>query len=292
MSDTNAHHPIGPGRTDRRAHTTPHAALACPLAAPALAALAAWLAPAAHAQPIEIQNPGFEDVVLQDDEFFYGNLGGTPGWVGTLDFTWGSWNPPSLAYPDETPEGSNDGWLYYDSDQGQADMTQALDATLQPGTTYTLSMYIGNPEAYFSEFNQFFYELEGFPGYRVELRAGDVVIAADENSLAPPDGTFEHTSIAYEVADDDPLIGEQLSIRLVNLNEGPGFEVDFDDVQLVAGGACIADCDGNGSLNILDFVCFQNLFQSGDPGADCDANGQFNILDFVCFQNLFQAGCP
>jgi hypothetical protein len=25
---------------------------------------------------------------------------------------------------------------------------------------------------------------------------------------------------------------------------------------------------------------------------DCDANAQFNILDFVCFQGLFQAGCP
>ena len=55
---------------------------------------------------------------------------------------------------------------------------------------------------------------------------------------------------------------------------------------------CFADCDGNGVLNILDFVCYQGLFQAGDPGADCDGNGVLNILDFVCFQGAFQAGCP
>ena len=54
---------------------------------------------------------------------------------------------------------------------------------------------------------------------------------------------------------------------------------------------CDADCDGNGELNILDFVCFQTLFQSGDDSADCDASGELNILDFVCFQTAFQIGC-
>jgi hypothetical protein len=31
---------------------------------------------------------------------------------------------------------------------------------------------------------------------------------------------------------------------------------------------------------------------AGDPDADCDGNGALNVLDFVCFQNLFKAGCP
>jgi len=56
-------------------------------------------------------------------------------------------------------------------------------------------------------------------------------------------------------------------------------------------GGCYADCDGNGELNILDFVCYQNTFTAGDDAADCDGNGQLNILDFVCFQNEFTAGC-
>jgi hypothetical protein len=35
---------------------------------------------------------------------------------------------------------------------------------------------------------------------------------------------------------------------------------------LVGSGApCVADCNGDGVLNILDFVCFQNKFVSGCP---------------------------
>lgn len=59
----------------------------------------------------------------------------------------------------------------------------------------------------------------------------------------------------------------------------------------VIGCPCAADVNGDGNLNILDFVAFQALFINGDPAADCDGNGQFNILDFVCFQALFSAGC-
>ena len=62
-------------------------------------------------------------------------------------------------------------------------------------------------------------------------------------------------------------------------------------VQLVPAGGCAPDVNGDGVLNILDFVAFQGLFVNGDPAADCDDNGALNVLDFVCFQGLFQAGC-
>ena len=54
---------------------------------------------------------------------------------------------------------------------------------------------------------------------------------------------------------------------------------------------CYPDFNGDGALNILDFVAFQNAFVGGDAGADCNGDGALNILDFVCFQNAFQAGC-
>ena len=71
-----------------------------------------------------------------------------------------------------------------------------------------------------------------------------------------------------------------------------GMEVDH--VQYAGGDVvdCAPDCNGDGNLNILDFVCFQSMWQAQSPDGDCDANGQFNILDFVCFQGLFQQGCP
>jgi hypothetical protein len=68
--------------------------------------------------------------------------------------------------------------------------------------------------------------------------------------------------------------------------------LDDDDVYVGAGGECEADCNGDGSLNILDFVCFQNLFKADSPGADCNGDGSLNILDFVCYQNAFKNGCP
>lgn len=54
---------------------------------------------------------------------------------------------------------------------------------------------------------------------------------------------------------------------------------------------CIADFNGDGMLNILDFVAFQSAFTSGDAGADCNQDGALNVLDFVCFQSTFVGGC-
>jgi hypothetical protein len=112
----------------------------------------------------------------------------------------------------------------------------------------------------------------------------------------------------------------------VHLNQGDGrFDVgvsydavaavigqaiaDFDsdgrtDIALIAGQdyimtlfnracpGCAADMNGDGVLNILDFVAFQQAFVSGDMAADCDGDGVLsNPLDFVCFKGAFGAGC-
>lgn len=54
---------------------------------------------------------------------------------------------------------------------------------------------------------------------------------------------------------------------------------------------CIADFNGDGAFDILDFVAFQLAWQKGDSAADCDKDGAFTVLDFVCFQQSFQKGC-
>jgi len=54
---------------------------------------------------------------------------------------------------------------------------------------------------------------------------------------------------------------------------------------------CAADCNGDGNLDILDFVCFQGEWQNQTEAGDCNADGIYNILDFVCFQELFVKGC-
>jgi probable HAF family extracellular repeat protein len=63
--------------------------------------------------------------------------------------------------------------------------------------------------------------------------------------------------------------------------------------------SCTADCDrssGSGVLDVFDFLCFQDLFVSGDPYAcDCDTTTgarTCDVFDFLCFQDAFVAGCP
>ncbi|MFI4916432.1 MAG: GC-type dockerin domain-anchored protein [Phycisphaerales bacterium JB060] len=55
---------------------------------------------------------------------------------------------------------------------------------------------------------------------------------------------------------------------------------------------CPADCDGSGSADLLDFLCFQNAFAAGDLRADCTGDGVLDIFDFLCFQAAFEDGCP
>jgi hypothetical protein len=62
---------------------------------------------------------------------------------------------------------------------------------------------------------------------------------------------------------------------------------------------CYADCDsstGQGTLDIFDFLCFQERFVSSAPYAcGCDTTTGVevcDIFDFLCFQSRFAAGCP
>jgi hypothetical protein len=54
---------------------------------------------------------------------------------------------------------------------------------------------------------------------------------------------------------------------------------------------CPADCDGSGSLDLFDFLCFVNAYTNGEPAADCDGDGGLTLFDFLCFVNAFNAGC-
>lgn len=77
------------------------------------------------------------------------------------------------------------------------------------------------------------------------------------------------------------------------------------DAEDIAGGAsrdhnrdgvpdecqCVADLNGDGSLNSLDLLAFLNLFDASDPLADWDENGVQNSLDLLAYLNAFNDGC-
>jgi hypothetical protein len=58
-----------------------------------------------------------------------------------------------------------------------------------------------------------------------------------------------------------------------------------------SGNQCYPDCDGSGTLDIFDFLCFTNDFNSNGAYSDCDGNNSHDIFDFLCFVNAFNGGC-
>ncbi|MCA9277927.1 MAG: PQQ-binding-like beta-propeller repeat protein [Phycisphaeraceae bacterium] len=54
---------------------------------------------------------------------------------------------------------------------------------------------------------------------------------------------------------------------------------------------CEADWNGDGSLDIFDYVEYGNSYSSNEPRADLDHNGSLNVFDYIAFGNLYAAGC-
>lgn len=217
-----------------------------------------------------VANPGFEDISGESpsNEFTFGPLNGwdlfdpftvTAGGEGPTYFlgTLTPFEPDPIGspgvyefFPDGAPEGQRVGiaFSFFGSGgQGAWGFVQILTDSLQPDTTYTLRVRIGNIASGTSMSNSFF-PLDGFPGYRVDLIAGadlpggGVVIAQDDNGLAGsiPDGEFGESVVQLTTDSNHPQLGQTLGIRLVNLNvvdpayPNSDLEVDFDDVRLDA----------------------------------------------------------
>ena len=227
--------------------------------------------PFAIAAPVLIENPGFEAL------YFGSNLPAQyNGDVPTGSFPTGaapaSWtayyenggpaggeflgilNPGTNAdyaaagagmscFPGGAPEGDNFALLYTSGDAGGPEygLSQTLSATLEAETVYTLSAEIGNIQscAGLVAPYQNFFNIDGFPGYRLQLFAGDTLLAEDPGLLTPGEGLVERATVQFTTGANPVGLDEPLRIRLINSNlpDVPGvsgIEVDFDDIQLDA----------------------------------------------------------
>lgn len=276
-----------------------------------LAAAAAFLvhSAAVSAQPIPIINPGFEANPIPADTF----AAFIPqGWqvfdpnaivdqagdaVGVLHPAVGT----STFFPNGATDGLHVALIYLETDigAGPVGLEQQLAATLQPNIQYTLSVDVGNIASGFGPPNNRFYDLDGFPGYAVQLLAGTSVIAEDHNALfgVIPEGEFRLSSVSITVPTGHPLIGQPLRIRLINLNvaetpQNPGIEVDFDNVRLTSAPiVCPADFDASGMTTVHDIFSFLNAWFAADVRADFDRQNGVNITDVFAFLNAWFAGC-
>ena len=55
--------------------------------------------------------------------------------------------------------------------------------------------------------------------------------------------------------------------------------------------SCIADFNGDGTVNTQDFLAYLNAWSAQDPRADVNGDGVVNTQDFLAFLNLWTAGC-
>jgi hypothetical protein len=150
-------------------------------------------------------------------------------------------------FTNEAPEGFNVAYVEADTRAVGGDPTgglvQVLDVDLAAETVYTLTVKVGNPIAVDYAFNT-------FPGYRVQLLAGGIVLAEDHSS-ADPNSVIEDPNSAIQPdtwvtvmvvhtsgsAINDPNVGQPLEIRLLNMGinaggTGEDHYVMYDDVKL------------------------------------------------------------
>lgn len=205
------------------------------------------MAPVLQAQSADIPvvNPSFEQPAIAAGTFRTVQPP-PPGWTphGDIDFglrTIGVLHPATTTlYSEPAPDGDNVAVVFLLDNFGNqtlfanspAGMQQVLTTPLRTNTHYALEVQVGNIANDPTPPNNQF-QFEGFPGYRIELLAGEVTIASS-SGVVPPEGGFvltitELTTVAYH-----PLAGQPLGIRLTNLNAAPGIEVNFDAVRLRA----------------------------------------------------------
>ncbi|NRA58491.1 MAG: hypothetical protein HRU13_10315 [Phycisphaerales bacterium] len=183
-------------------------------------------------------------------------------------------------------DGSGAGF-FTDPDAGNTDVDGGPTRLLSP--VYDLSTY---DDALISYARWFRNDDVDADRLRIEFSDdGGSTWSLAENVADTPEGWVTAALRVSDVVD----ITDQFRVRF-SATDNPNdsvTEAGLDAFRVIVAGdpVCRADLDGNGELNIFDFLEFQNLFGAGDLAADFDGNGVLNIFDFLAFQNEFDAGC-
>jgi len=169
----------------------------------------------AGAAEVAIVNPSFEEPVKADGDYSL-DLSDCPGWSlfdnGQTGGSIGVWNITNASYGGNAPEGENIGYVT------KYGFAQVLTETLTAEMSYILTVEVGNNQAF------------AWTGYKVQLLAGETLLAEDDNTVAVASDTFETSTVTYDYDPaDSALVGQPLQIRLLCIDEN---EVDFDNVKL------------------------------------------------------------
>lgn len=205
-------------------------------------------AQAGEAALLNVVNPSFEDDPNNFNEFFLGEPNGwtliDPGGIASAQDTPGTLTATgSPFYNSGAPDGDNVAILFIGEDVGTTEfgLGQVLADPLAANTRYQLSVEVGNIQSGAAQSGTSF-DLSGFPGYRIDLLAGGVVLASASDDINAPIAEGEFATVILEhISSAAPAqLGQALELRLTNLNlsnpafTGADLEVNFDDVVLDA----------------------------------------------------------
>lgn len=171
---------------------------------------------------------------------------------------YGSGKEGYWRYPNSSDIPSTPGWPW---DGGETDASEELwggpplDVGSYPDVTSVYGLV----------------DLSGSVGELTTTRIGSSHVFARESEKGTPTPNDEVDGIDY-FAYKRPFFG------------GSG-------IRLVAQSPCAPDCNWDGQLNVLDFVCFQGLLATADHTADRNFDGSLDILDVLAFQEEFADGC-
>jgi hypothetical protein len=261
------------------------------------------------AQNIPIVNAGFESNSITDGAFVVlqpqgwatydpnGIINNVQNAVGVIR--------PNLGgeyFPGGAPEGVNAALVFLAGPQmAEAGLQQTLTTPLQANTRYRCSVQIGNIASGTSLPGSsggpgIFFNLNGFPGYRIDVLAGGTVIASDSNSVGAtiPEGEFREARFHFDTSSTPAQLGQLLGIRLVNLKasgptNAPNIEVDFDDVRLSAG-----PIPTPAQLRIALGGAFPAINLSGTTGATyrVEYSAALPATNWIALTNVFIPASP
>jgi len=115
-------------------------------------------------------------------------------------------------------DGSQVGW------SSGGSLTQALGEAVSAGTTYTLSVDVGDRAD------------ANFPGYTVALYAGGNEVAASTGAAGSVTSGWAPVTVTYTAASGDAAVGQPLEVRLISA----GSQTEFDNVRVFASSASTA----------------------------------------------------
>lgn len=223
---------------------------------------------------IPIANAGFESPTLTNGDYTDPDLnnGAIPDWTEINAADGGVWNITTDEAPSEAPEGSNVAWLnasFGPQAQGFKQVLSGSGGLLQGNCNYTLTTKVSACNS----------GSGGLAAYQIQLLAGGIVLAQDNNTLGAGASSFVTSTVTYtHNPADNALVGQPLEIRVSYPPDVPaGRVLMFDDVRLTAdspspyatwsGGAAFDDdANGDGVKNGLAWLL-------GAPNKDVSALG-------------------